>query len=239
MPPNIKPTTRSLTPEELEKLVKSAASSVSAIKNIKQPLPSKEEVAEEKKSAKFYLPVLRLNDPTQWDSKPLSERKHFTNEVAKATCVGKCCGYDGLKAGCCQLDPEDIEHVLGPLDEEWIKKTIKWFRKKGINVTRHDIVIDFEEGRLIGQAHFNNHPVFLQKDSYPILRIQASGIRFSCKFLNVSNGMCTIYEQRPDMCKDYYCSYVKSNFLVRTKNHPNTYKKIDIGNKEEEKEEKE
>lgn len=217
---NIKPSGRSLSLEELNKQAEN--------KQIdKKPVEmSQETLAEQKKSAKFYLPVLRLNDPTQWESKPLSERKHFTDEVAKNTCVGNCCGHEGLKAGCCQLDPEDIEHVLGPVDEDWIKKTIKWFKKKGINVTRHDIVIDFEEGKLIGQAHFNNHAVFQQKDSYPILRIQASGIRFACKFLNVSNGMCTIYEQRPDMCRDYYCSFVKSNFLVKTKNHPNSYRKI-------------
>lgn len=217
---NIKPSGRSLSLEELNKQVEN-------VKTDKKPVGiSQETLAEQKKSAKFYLPVLRLNDPTQWESKPLSERKHFTDEVAKNTCVGNCCGHEGLKAGCCQLDPEDIEHVLGPVDEDWIKKTIKWFKKKGINVTRHDIVIDFEEGKLIGQAHFNNHAVFQQKDSYPILRIQASGIRFACKFLNVSNGMCTIYEQRPDMCRDYYCSFVKSNFLVKTKNHPNSYRKI-------------
>lgn len=220
---NIKPSGRSLSIEELNKQIKSTENIKTAKKSNDL---SQERLAEDKKSAKFYLPVLRLNDPTQWDSKPLSERKHFTDEVAKDTCVGNCCGVSGLKAGCCQLDPEDIEHVLGPVDEDWIKKTIKWFKKKGINVTRHDIVIDFEEGRLIGQAHFNDHPVFQQKDSYPILRIQASGIRFACKFLNVSNGMCTIYEQRPDMCRDYYCSFVKSNFLVKTKNHPNSYRKI-------------
>lgn len=188
-----------------------------------EPVPE-----DDKKTARFYLPVLRINDPSQWNSLPMSERVHFTDEQAKKTCVGTCCGVEGLKAACCQLDPDDIEHVLGPVNEEWIQKTIRWFKKKGINVTRHDIVIDYEEGKLIGQAHFRGpgSAVFQQPDSYPILRIQASGVRFACKFLNVSNGMCTIYEQRPDMCKDYYCGYVKATFTVRTKQHPNTYKKL-------------
>lgn len=193
------------------------------------PKPSKIDIEmdeTDKKRARFYLPVLRINDPTQWESKPLSERKHFTDDEAKKTCLGNCCGVEGLRAGCCQLDPDDIEHVLGPVDEDWIKKTIKWFRKKGINVTRHDIVIDYEEGKLIGQQFFHDHEVFKSPDSYPILRIQASGIRFACKFLNVHNGMCTIYEQRPNMCRDYYCGFVKANYLVRTHNHPNSYKKI-------------
>jgi Fe-S-cluster containining protein len=185
-----------------------------------------EEKKELKKEARYYLPVLYLNDQTQWDSKPLSERKHFTDEVAKNTCLGNCCGHEGLRAGCCNLDPNDLEHVLGPIDEEWIKKTVKWFKTKGINIGRHDLVIDFEEGKLIGSTFFDSHPVFDSPDSYPMLRIQANGVRFACKFLNVSNGMCTIYEQRPDMCRDYLCSYVKANFLVRVKETPNIYRKI-------------
>lgn len=185
-----------------------------------------EEGGGQKKKDRFYLPVLYINDPTQWESKPLSERKHFTDDIAKDTCLGNCCNVEGLSAGCCQLDPDDMEHVLGPVDEEWIKATIKWFKKKDINVTRHDLVIDYEEGRLTGQRFFNDHEVFKRKDTYPILRIQASGIRFACKFLNVQTGKCTIYQQRPEMCRNYYCSYIKSNFLVKTQNHPNTYKKI-------------
>lgn len=228
MPINIKPSGRSVSLEDIAKAQKEAPISRPAPKPQTNQFPGSEgtDPENDKKTARFYLPVLRINDATQWESKPLSERKHFTDEEAKKTCVGNCCGVSDLKAGCCQLDPDDIEHVLGPVDEDWIRKTIKWFKKKGINYTRQDLVIDFEEGRLTGQAHFNNHPVFQQKDSYPILRIQASGIRFACKFLNVSNGMCTIYEQRPNMCRDYYCEYVKANFLVRTKNHPNSYKKL-------------
>jgi Fe-S-cluster containining protein len=228
MPIDIKPTGKSISLEELVKQQKPVS-----IAKMNISAPKKEENAEEpkengeKKRDRFYLPVLYINDPTQWESKPLSERKHFTPEVAKDTCVGNCCGVEGLRAGCCQLDPDDIEHVLGPVDEDWIKKTIKWFKNKGISLTRHDIVIDFEEGKLIGRTFFNDHEVFKSPDSYPILRIQANGQRFACKFLNVYNGMCTIYPVRPGMCSSYLCAYVKSNFLVKTENHPNTYKKID------------
>lgn len=186
-----------------------------------------EQKKELKKEARYYLPVLYLNDQTQWESKPLSERLHFTDENAKSTCLGNCCGHEGLKAGCCNLDPDDLEHVLGPVDEEWIKKTVKWFKNKGIIMGRHDLVIDLEEGKLIGDKFFNDHPVFSSPDSYPMLRIQANGIRFACKFLNVSSGMCTIYQQRPEMCRKYLCSYVKANFLVRLSDSPNTYRKIE------------
>ena len=227
MPIDIKPSRKSLNLEDLMKQQKPVSFPKVNVSSKKNEEDDQDALTGEKKRDKFYLPVLYINDPTQWESKPLSERQHFTSDIAKKTCLGNCCGVEGLRAGCCQLDPEDLEHVLGPVDEDWIKKTIKWFRKKGINVTRHDIVIDYEEGKLIGRAFFNDHAVFKSPDSYPILRIQANGLRFSCKFLNVHNGMCTIYEQRPNMCRDYLCSYVKANFLVKTHNHPNTYKKVD------------
>lgn len=232
---NIGSNQRSLTLEELSLLDKSKGKSYEtepsdkSIALVSKSLPPKEKDPDDGtgyKRDRFYLPILNLNDPKQWESKPLSERKFFTDTVAKETCVGNCCGVEGLSAGCCQLDPDDIEHVLGPVDEVWIKKTIKWFNKKGLAYTRHDIVIDFEEGKLIGQTFFKDHPVFSRKETYPILRIQASGVRFACKFLNVLNGKCTIYLQRPDMCSRYLCSYVKTNFLVRGESHPNTYKKV-------------
>lgn len=182
-----------------------------------------------KKANRFYLPVLNINDVTQHDSQPLENRLHFTDKVAYNTCIGNCCGVPGLKAGCCYLDPDDIEHVLGPLDEEWISGFVKHLRKQGLGASRHDVVVDFEEGKLIGDKWFSGTPknaVFQSPDSYPILRMQLVGPRFACKFLNFETGKCTIYAHRPDMCRDYLCQYVKANFLVRTKQHPNTYSKI-------------
>jgi Fe-S-cluster containining protein len=168
-----------------------------------------------------------------WPSKPLSERKKFTPEEATKICLKNCNGVPGLWSACCRLDPDDLEHVLGPVTEEWIKKILKYFSKKGFNYTRADIVIDFEEGQLIGDKFFNGHPIFKNKASYPIMRIQTIGPRFGCKFLNPDNGKCGIYEVRPTpMCDGYLCSYVKSNYLVRTKEHPNRYQKVDVVDKE-------
>lgn len=177
---------------------------------------------------KFHLPVLHINDPTQWPSQPISNRMRLTDEVAYKTCLGNCCGVPGLKARCCQIDPDDMEHVLGPLDEVWIKTIISWLRKKGMTASRADIVIDFEEGRIIGEKFFNGDrkAVFQSPESYPMLRFQVSGPRFSCKFLSPTDGKCTIYEQRPDMCRSYLCQYLRANFLVRTPDKPNTYQKL-------------
>lgn len=171
---------------------------------------------------KYHLPVLYINDATQWENNP--HKLRFTDEVAKKTCLENCCGYEGLKCACCMLDPNDLEHVLGKVDEQWIEDIRQWFKTtKKMFLSREDVVIDYEEGKLLGETWFNDHPVFRNEKSYPMLRIQVYGQRFVCKFLNVKSGVCTIYSQRPNMCKDYYCQYIKSNFLVRTRQNPNTY----------------
>ncbi len=200
------------------------------------PVPEKEKsgslTPEQKKENRFYLPVININKETEWPSLPLSERRHFTDKVAYEVCLGSCCGVEGLKAGCCFIDLDDPEHVLGPLvtkdgkEDPWIMDTVRKLSRNGQNITRADIVIDYEEGKIIGEKFFNGHPVFASKTSYPMMRFQVIGPRFACKFLNPVTKKCTIYTIRPDMCRNYLCNYVKSSFLVRTKSHPNTYTKV-------------
>lgn len=185
-----------------------------------------------KKDNRFYLPILRLNDQSSWESKPIKDRIHLTDKVATETCLSNCNGYIGVKSSCCRLDPDNLEHVLGPIDESWIKRTIRWYHKKGmVAVTRQDLVIDFDEGKIIGETFFNSHPVFMKSDTYPILRIQADGPRFACKNLNTQTGKCTIYSIRPDMCQKYYCQYLKTNFLINLKHspsHPGEWIAVDL-----------
>lgn len=190
--------------------------------------PQKKKEEGKERVGRFYLPVLNLNKPEHWDPLPAEERRHFTDHVAAETCLHNCCGYPGLKSACCTLDPSDLEHILGPVDEKWVKKMVKWSREHGQPLaTRADIVIDFEEGKVIGETHFGGHRIFKSPESYPMIRIQVMGPRFCCKFLNSTSGKCMIYEHRPDMCRNYYCGYVQTRFLVRTKAHPNRYVKMD------------
>lgn len=196
-------------------------------KKTKQKQHTKEELKEAKKDNKHYLPILSLNYSDMWDSKPKSERKIFTDKVATETCLSNCCGVPGVFAACCRLDPDDLEHILGPLSEKWVKSFLRYAKKKGWNYKRADVVIDYEEGKLIGENLFNGHPIFKKPTSYPMLRFQVMGPRYACKFLNPDNGLCGIYEHRPNMCQSYYCEYVKKNFLVKTKNSPNTYQMLD------------
>lgn len=193
--------------------------------NNETPLAPPAVLSEERKG-KFYLPVLNLNNQDVWKPLPSDERQHWTDKKAYSTCVGNCCGVEGLKAGCCQLDPNDLEHVLGPVDDDDIKLIIQKLSKRGIIATRQDVVIDYEEGKLIGEAFFNGHEVFKNPKSYPFMRLQIVGPRFACKYLSAQTGKCTIYEFRPKMCASYLCQFVQTRFLVRTKDKPNTYRKI-------------
>jgi Fe-S-cluster containining protein len=174
---------------------------------------------------KWMMPRLNINDDSFYiKSQTL---RHFTDEVATETCLSNCCGIKGLKAACCQINPETLEHVLGPIDEDWIVGLIKVLKStNGMVLNRNDIVIDFEEGRAMGRELFNDHPVFQDPKAYPILRMQVMGPRFACKFLNPVNGKCNIYKFRPEMCRGYYCAYVKANFVVKKPGTGNTFMRI-------------
>lgn len=220
--PIFTPKDKTISLKELDELY--AEAKVEAAKQSEGKKPTKEERHQAKKDNRFYLPVLNINKSEKWDSKPKSEREYLTDQKAYETCVGNCCGVEGLKSACCSLDTEDLEHILGPIPEDWIKETVKFLNKKtGFKYTRHDLVIDHEEGKLIGEKFFNNHRAFQSKESYPMLRIKANGIRFSCNFMNVQTGLCTIYPVRPEMCKNYYCQYVRKNFFVKDPNRQNSW----------------
>lgn len=189
------------------------------------------EEGEEKVDGKHYLPVLNINDESMWESKPNSQREHLTDEKAYEVCMKNCCGVPGLFAACCRMDPDDLEHVLGPVDEDWIKKTIKQWKKQGYEITRSDLVIDYEEGKIIGDKLFNGNDIFKNPSCYPILRFKVHGQRYACQFMNPDNGLCRLYgegsnDKRPGFCKTYYCEYIKKNFLVRRNNNSNKWEKI-------------
>lgn len=230
---NIKKTIRTISIEEL--LEQEDTRDIIAEDKPKENI-SPEDLRQLRRENRFYLPVVYLNHMDMHPPKPNSQRQHWTDEKAMETCLSNCCGIPGTKSMCCRMNPEKLEHVLGPLDEKWISDMIKWFKKRNMNVTRHDIVIDYEEGLLIGRNFFNSHPIFEKKESYPIMRIQVEGPHFACKFLNNMTGKCGIYLQRPTMCSSYLCGYVKSNFFVKGKNKQNTWEKLDIRPKDEKEE---
>lgn len=221
---NVKQTKRILSYEDLVKLDNST--NVDPIFVVEtQKLPSGEGIASYEnfvKNDKYYLPRLNINNQ---DCYPQQEKlKYFTEKNAIETCTRNCCGIKGIKSACCILDPNDLEHVLGPLDEKWIKSIVRILRSKShINVDRNDVVIDYEEGMTMGKSLFNDNPVFKDPKAYPIMRIQTMGPRYICKFANPVSGMCGIYPHRPTMCSTYYCSYVKANYLIKIPGTQNTF----------------
>jgi len=218
---------KSISVDELMQLDKQTANSTS------NQVEDKPEQPKKSPNDRYYLPVLNLNWNQDWQSKPVDQRKHWTDKEAMSTCLGNCCGVEGLKGACCHLDPFDLEHILGPIDsvkdEHWIQDTVKWFRNKGIPFTRQDLVIDYEEGKIIGETLFresNNNNIFQQPTAYPMLRFQVIGPRYACKFMNPQSYKCTIYEVRPKMCRTYYCQYIQTNYLVKASPHPNRWQKM-------------
>ena len=189
------------------------------------PLKLDEDFLPAKLKNKWEMPRLNINDDSFY---PIAENPTpFTDKVATETCLGNCCGIKGMKAACCHLNPETLEHVLGPIDEKWIKSFIQSVHStNGMTLTRADVVVDFEEGQVMGRELFNDHPVFQDPKAYPFLRMQVYGPRYACKFLNPQTNKCTIYHLRPQMCRGYYCGYVKANFLVKQPGTQNTFIKL-------------
>lgn len=213
------------------KLTKKTIQNTESYEEIKvdlfEPVKEDEKLENEKTlPKKFYLPVLNLNYEDKWESIPKNKRKHLTDQEAEKVCTENCCGYKGLAAACCQIDPESLEHVLGSVDKDDISRILKYFRKINPSIEKSDIVIEKEEGIRIGNTFFNGHEAFKSDKSYPMLRFQVYENRFICKFLNPKTKRCGIYEVRPKMCENYWCSYLKKSFLIRTPSNPNIYKKI-------------
>jgi hypothetical protein len=229
---SIKIEKKKIDPRDIETIplsLKLKQTNVTAESNTKEENSDSEtqDILKRKVLNKYHLPVLNINKADYWPSLPLKERRHFTDQVAMETCLGNCCGYEGLKAACCQLDMDDLEHVLGNLSEEDIERLLKHLRKATPGIKREDVVIEKEEGMMIGRKFFNDHPVFNDDKSYPMLRLQIFGNRFVCKFLSTKTWMCTVYGSRPEMCSGYYCKYIKRNFLIRTGGIVNAWEKVE------------
>lgn len=116
-------------------------------------------------------------------------------------CQKKCLGYDGNHGGCCTVGNRDF--ILGPvLDaESFIEKLKKRF--PGVDISFDDIFIKYEEGSKM----FPDKKYWQNPQSYPCFRLSQNKIK-SCIFYNESIKCCSIYEDRPDMCRSFMCDYL-------------------------------
>jgi Fe-S-cluster containining protein len=125
------------------------------------------------------------------------------NKTSKI-CSQMCCGSIGLAGACCFI--EDRDWIIGPHQdtEEFINRlSIKFDRE----IFREEIFIEYKEGKNLfpDKSHWQN------QENYPALRVNINISRYPCIFYNTSLKLCSIYDIRPKICKDYKCDYLREN----------------------------
>lgn len=118
-------------------------------------------------------------------------------------CQKKCLGYDNNHGGCCTVSNRNF--IIGPVgnSKEFIEKLKK--RIPGVDISFDDVFIEYEEGRRM----FPDKPVWQNPNNYPCLRLNQTKLA-SCIFYNEAIKCCSIYEDRPEMCRNYMCDYLMS-----------------------------
>jgi len=119
-------------------------------------------------------------------------------------CSEKCLGFAGNHGGCCQLDDRDF--MIGPISDpkEFLQRVQTKF--SGVPITWKDVFIDYEEGAKM----FPERSLYQNPDHYPVLRVDMKHVRKPCIFYNSTLKCCSVYEIRPEICKSFMCSYLKS-----------------------------
>jgi Fe-S-cluster containining protein len=118
-------------------------------------------------------------------------------------CSEKCMGHDDNHGGCCTM--YDRDYIIGPHDDckEFVERLKIHF---GRNIEHSDVFIDYEEGRKM----FPKLSHWKDETSYPAMRINTLLESKPCIFYNENVKRCTVYEIRPNTCRDYKCQYLKS-----------------------------
>jgi Fe-S-cluster containining protein len=119
-------------------------------------------------------------------------------------CSHKCLGYNGYHGGCCTI--EDRDFIIGP-HRDTEQFLVRLFNRMGSEIKHEDVFIDYEEGREM----FPDKECWQRPTAYPALRVDMSHPRKPCVFYNNDFHICTIYDIRPDVCKNFACDYLKQN----------------------------
>jgi Fe-S-cluster containining protein len=119
-------------------------------------------------------------------------------------CSEKCLGFKDNHGGCCQLDDRDF--IIGPvLDANDFLQRVK-SKFNGVPVEWKDVFIDYEEGSKMFPERSN----YQNPAHYPALRVDNNHVRKPCIFYNSTLKCCGVYEIRPNMCKEFFCPYLKN-----------------------------
>ena len=113
-------------------------------------------------------------------------------------------GYPGNKGGCCTVD--DRDWIIGPHtdSEEFVKRLSN---KIGREIQYEEVFIEYSEG----SKYFPNKPTWQNPNNYPCIRLEFLHPKLPCMFYNTKLGTCSVYEIRPEICKNYQCDYLKNN----------------------------
>ena len=147
---------------------------------------------------------LRITSPLRSPSmESLPSRDRLIELVAEHTCTRNCFGVAGYAASCCKLEKRDF--IQGPV-RDTAEVLVRLSIRFGREVPFDEVFIGYDEGR----ARFPERSRWQNEGSYPAIRPlddEAGG--YPCPFLG-DGGLCGIYEDRPQMCRDYRCDHLKS-----------------------------
>jgi Fe-S-cluster containining protein len=78
--------------------------------------------------------------------------------------------------------------------------------KIGREIGFSEVFYTYEEGSKL----FPDRPVWQNSDNFPAFRVDLNSPRKPCIFYNQSIRSCSVYEIRPETCRNYSCDYLKS-----------------------------
>ena len=120
------------------------------------------------------------------------------------TCSFYCYGYENHYGSCCRIG--DRSWIIGPIDdyEEFLRNISQ---KIGRAVAFHEVFYSYEEGKSL----FPERVDWQRETVYPAFRVDTEREDKPCVLYNVSLRCCSVYDIRPQTCRNYFCAYLKES----------------------------
>jgi Fe-S-cluster containining protein len=123
-------------------------------------------------------------------------------------CSFKCFGKENYDGSCCHV--EDRNWIMGPI-EDYEKFLVNMSEKLGRTVGFEEVFHDFEEGSKL----FPDKPVWQERFNYPAFKVDLEKERKPCVLYNSATRSCSVYEIRPETCRNYLCDFLHRELLFR------------------------
>jgi len=121
------------------------------------------------------------------------------------TCSFKCYGIDGYDGSCCHVEGRDW--IMGPIND-WDVFLDDLSKKLGREVEFKEVFFNFEEGSKL----FPDRSVWQLPGNFPAFKVDMEKIRKPCVMYNTATRSCSVYDIRPETCRNYYCDYLSKVF---------------------------